>query len=79
SSPYSGTPAVVPGTIEFENFDLGGEGAAYHDLTAGNSGGAAFRSNLDVDISTGGSGGYTAAAGEWLQYTVTIAKTQDYS
>lgn len=34
-----GTSAVIPGTIEAEAFDYGGEGVGYHDTTAGNSGG----------------------------------------
>lgn len=29
-TPYTGTPASVPGTIQVENFDNGGEGVAYH-------------------------------------------------
>src|SRR4029077_5220456 len=43
SSPYGGTPAAVPGVIQAENFDNGGEGVAYHDSTSGNAGGS-FRS-----------------------------------
>ena len=30
-SPFKGTPWPVPGTIEAENFDEGGEGISYHD------------------------------------------------
>lgn len=37
-SPYSGTPASIPGKVEIENYDLGGEGTAYHDTTSGNAG-----------------------------------------
>lgn len=33
---YSGVPVVVPGLIQAEEFDLGGEGTAYHDTTPGN-------------------------------------------
>ncbi|CAN0042673.1 unnamed protein product, partial [Hapterophycus canaliculatus] len=39
SGPYLGDPAAVPGTIEAEEFDFGGEGVGYHDTSAGNSGG----------------------------------------
>ncbi len=46
--PYGGVPWPIPGTIEAENYDLGGEGVAYHDATAGNSGGL-YRTD-DVDI-----------------------------
>jgi hypothetical protein len=30
-SPFEGTAWPVPGTIEAENYDLGGEGVGYHD------------------------------------------------
>jgi endonuclease/exonuclease/phosphatase family metal-dependent hydrolase len=79
-SPYSGTPAAVPGVIAAETFDNGGEGVAYHDTTPGNSGGA-FR-NTDVDIEASSAGGYDvgwAAAGEWLNYTVKVASAGTYT
>src|SRR5580704_6879913 len=38
-TPFSGTPATIPGQIGAETFDNGGEGLAYHDTTPGNSGG----------------------------------------
>ena len=37
-TPYSGSPAAVPGTIDAERFDNGAEGVAYYDTTPGNSG-----------------------------------------
>jgi endonuclease/exonuclease/phosphatase family metal-dependent hydrolase len=79
-SPYSGTPASVPGTIEAENFDNGGEGVAYHDTTSGNNGGA-YRST-DVDLEASSEGGFDvgwAAAGEWLNYTVNVATSGTYT
>jgi endonuclease/exonuclease/phosphatase family metal-dependent hydrolase len=79
-SPYSGTPAAVPGTIEAENFDNGGEGVAYHDTTSGNNGGV-YRST-DVDVESSSDGGYDigwAAAGEWLNYTVNVANSGSYT
>lgn len=80
SSPYSGSPIAIPGTIETEQFDNGGEGVGYHDTTSGNSGGA-FRSS-DVDIQPASSGGYNVgwvAGGEWLQYTVNVASAGTYT
>ncbi len=74
SAPYSGSPVAIPGNIETEQFDTGGEGVAYHDTTGGNAGGA-FRST-DVDLEGASGGGYNvgwAMAGEWLGYTVNVA------
>jgi hypothetical protein len=48
STPYGAVAAVLPGTIEAENFDNGGEGIAFHDLTAGNSGGAYRATDADT-------------------------------
>src|SRR5215467_5163187 len=78
-SPYSGSPASVPGTIQAEDFDNGGEGVAYHDTTGGNSGGA-YRST-DVDIEPAAGGGYDVgwiAAGEWMNYTVNVSSPGTY-
>ena len=81
SSPYSGSPAPIPGTIQSEDFDIGSNGTAYFDHSPGNVGGA-YRPNVDVDISPTGSGGYTigwAGAGEWLNYTVNVASAGQYT
>src|SRR5437899_691843 len=80
STQTPGAPAAVPGTIEAENFDAGGEGVAYHDTTAGNSGGQ-YRST-DVDIESSSEGGYDVgwtAPGEWLNYTVNVASAGSYT
>lgn len=70
---WTGAPTPVPGRIEAEHFDRGGEGQAYHDTTLVNEGGQ-FRVNEAVDLEacndTGG--GFCVAqtqAGEWLEYT----------
>ena len=55
--PYK--PLSVPGRIEAEDYDLGGEGVAYHDTTPGNAGGA-YRAD-DVDIETAGGDHRTSA------------------
>ncbi len=84
STPYTGTPVVLPGTIQAENFDSGGAQVAYHDTTAGNSGGAYRTTGVDVDIeaTTDGGPGYNlgwVTAGEWLKYTVNVATAGNYT
>ena len=81
STPYSGTAAAVPGVIEAENFDNGGEGLAYHDLGPGNSGGLYRVSDVDIEASADTGGGYDVGwmqAGEWLKYTVTVGVAGAY-
>ncbi len=82
TTPFGGTRAVIPGTIETEHFDLGGEGRAYHDRTERNEG-AAYREPTGVDIekradaSNGHGVGWTRA-GEWLVYSVEVTKPGTY-
>ncbi len=82
STPFGGLPAVVPGTIEIENFDEGGEGVAYHDLTAANSGGKYRQTGVDLETTLDAGGGFSlgyAAAGEWLKYTVSVTAAGEYT
>ena len=82
SFPFGGTPASIPGVIEAENFNEGGEGAAYHDVTAGNSGGQYRQTDVDISTTSDIGGGYTlsyVAAGEWLKYSVTVAAAGNYT
>ena len=76
----NGTPAAirrragfVSGVVHAENFDNGGEAIAYHDTTAGNSGGQ-YR-GTDVDIQPSSLGGYNVgwtSDGEWLSYSINV-------
>ena len=80
STPFSGTAMAIPGTVPAANFDNGGEGVAYHDLTSGNAGGA-FRAT-DVDLEPASVGGYDVgwvSAGEWLNYSVNVAAAGSYT
>src|SRR5581483_8419852 len=79
-TPYFATAASIPGTIEAENFDNGGEGVAYHDDSAGNAGGV-YR-QTDVDIAANPAGGYLVgwvSPGEWLKYSVNVAAAGKYT
>ena len=69
--------------IEAENFDTGGEGVAYHDLTGTNTGGQ-YRPNegVDIETSTDTGGGYdvsSMATGEWLEYTASVSEPGLYN
>ncbi|MFQ3578772.1 MAG: carbohydrate-binding protein [Bacteroidales bacterium] len=83
---YGGTPHQIPGKIEFENFDLGGNGIAYFDNTLGSqvTPRPNFRTDEDVDIEncTDTGGGYNlgwTAAGEWVEYTCNVVTTGTYT
>jgi hypothetical protein len=77
----AGTPWPVPGTIQAEDYDRGGEGLAFHDTTAGNNGNLHRSDDVDIQASGDGGGGYNigwTAAGEWLEYTVAVATAGTY-
>lgn len=81
NTPYSGTPLPIPGTIEIEDYDNGGQNLAYYDATTGNSGGI-YRPSEDVDLQTATEG--TAFMGwtndnEWTKYTVNVAAAGTYT
>lgn len=71
--------AAIPGTIEVENYDVGGEGKAYHDADAENSGKAYRQDGVDItaDSVSGYQIGWTQV-GEWTEYTVDIAQAGVY-
>ena len=81
-SPFKGEISL-PGTLEAENFDKGGEGITYHDNDAEDHGGTNYRSgdDLGMDIVTG-NGGYAIGwtnGGEWIEYSVNVAKAGKYT
>jgi len=77
-SSFMGGIVAVPGVIEAEYFDNGGEGSAYHDTSSGNTNGA-FRLDEDVDIYAGDNSYFVlSAVGEWLKYTVEVQTSGSY-
>jgi hypothetical protein len=73
---------VVPGTIQAEDYDIGVEGVAYHELSAGNKFGFYRNDNVDLEQCTDTGGGFSLGdfqTGEWTQYTVNVNETGTYS
>ncbi len=80
-------PTLLPGRLEAENYDVGGEGITYHDTTPINVLGK-YRSGpneaVDVEDACSPNPGvcYDVAAivaGEWAEYTINVAATGSYS
>jgi hypothetical protein len=56
--PLGGTPQTIPGTIQIENYDTGGEGVAYHDQQVVNHGQLCGVTRTDViDLNCTGQAG----------------------
>jgi phosphatidylserine/phosphatidylglycerophosphate/cardiolipin synthase-like enzyme len=81
SGPFGGTPAPLPGTIQAENFDEGGQAVAYNDASAGNSGGKYRSTDVDIENTGDAGGGFNVgwmSVGEWLKYTVNVTAAGTY-
>jgi len=86
-APYGGSPHAIPGVIEFEEFDEGGNNSSYFDDTPGTQvteDAPDFRTDEDVDIEncTDEGGGYNlgwTAVGEWTEYTVNVEHAGSYN
>ena len=82
SGAFSGTAVALPGRIEAENYDKGGEGVAYHDTTSGNSSGAYRNDDVDIKATTDTSGSYNVKSvrgGEWLAYSINVGAAGTFS
>jgi hypothetical protein len=82
ATPFGGTPHAVPGIVQGEDFDEGGDGIAFHDTTAGNTGGQYRFTAVDIEATTGISGEFNVGwmtASEWLLYTVSVAQSGTYT
>jgi hypothetical protein len=81
-SPFTGSPITIPGKIEAENFDNGGQNIAYNDNTTGNTGNVYRSENVDIQATTDPGAGYAIgwiAQGEWLEYTVNVTTAGTYT
>ena len=73
---------TIPGIIQAEDFDKGGEGVSFHDKDSNDEGDANYRTdNEGLDLVKGNNGtciGYTAVD-EWTEYTVNVTAPGKYS
>ncbi|MBQ3721856.1 MAG: carbohydrate-binding protein [Fibrobacter sp.] len=84
--PFGGKAWAVPGKIEAENFDepgtgRGGDIDSYSESDSENHGDSDYRDGTGVDLykkATGIIVGYNTE-GEWLEYTINVAKEGDYT
>ena len=83
-TPYNDVMHTIPGKIEFEDYDEGGQNRAYYDADMENQG-KQYRDDrvdivtvaLDDDPSEGYAIGYTNE-GEWLEYSVQVKEQKAY-
>lgn len=79
--PYSEN--TIPGVLQFEDYDLGGQYVSFYDSDFINEGGRYREDGVDIvhlgdSIAPSGYAiGYTAR-GEWMEYTLNVAETSAY-
>ncbi len=77
--PFTGIPINLPGKIEAENYDLGGQDIAYNDADPVNQGNSYRTDGVDIEVCS--EGGYNVSyivTGEWIEYTVNVVTSANY-
>ena len=75
---------TIPGMIEMENYDEGGQSVSFSDKDFVNEGGALREDGVDIvqidstDKSKGYAIGFTQP-GEWMEYTLKVAEAGEYA
>ena len=72
--PYCGSPHAIPGRIEMEESDEGGEGIAYHDIDTIDRGVMYEQMKGLMPQVPSGWTSFAGVNGEWLEYTVEILR-----
>ncbi|HWG24655.1 RICIN domain-containing protein [Actinospica sp.] len=79
---YGGSAAAVPGTVQAENYDTGGQGIGYN-VNSVNGTGNSYRSDgVDLEATSDTGGGDDVgwnSQGQWLRYTVDVATAGTYT
>jgi beta-glucosidase len=71
--PFHGQGVSLPGRVEAEDFDWGGQGVAYGNAAPTNTGSGYRSDDVAVETTLDAGGGYDLAgvsAGQWLEYAV---------
>ncbi len=79
-SSYYDEALIVPGIIEMEDYNQGGQGTAFSDSDTSNNGNA-YRKDEAVDVEMYSPGNYNigwTGGGEWLEYTVNVLEAGTY-
>ncbi|WP_329000216.1 carbohydrate-binding protein [Kribbella sp. NBC_00709] len=80
--PYGGTPAAIPGAVQAENYNTGGQGVAYNVGSINGTGNSYRTDGVDLESTADTGGGYNlgwTSTGQWFHYTVNVATAGTYS
>jgi hypothetical protein len=80
--PFGGTPAAIPGTVQAENYDTGGQGVAYNVGSINGTDNGYRSDGVDLEVTSDTGGGVDLGwtfAGNWFKYTVNVATAGTYT
>lgn len=81
-TPFGSVAAPIPGTLQAENYDVGGAGVAYN-VNSVNGTAPGYRSDeVDLEATADTGGGYDVgwtSGGQWFRYTVNVATPGTYT
>jgi Carbohydrate binding module (family 6)/F5/8 type C domain/Right handed beta helix region len=80
--PFGGTPAAVPGVVQAENYDTGGQGVAYNVTSVNGTANSYRPDGVDLEATSDAGGGYNlgwTTGGQWFRYTVSVASAATYT
>ncbi len=80
--PYGGTPAAVPGLVQAENYDTGGQGVGYSVNSVNGTANGYRPDGFDLEATSDAGGGYNlgwTSGGQWFRYTVNAASAGTYT
>ncbi|WP_405583017.1 discoidin domain-containing protein [Streptomyces sp. NBC_01190] len=80
--PYGGTAAAVPGVVQAENYDIGGQGLGYNVSTVNGNANGYRADGVDLEATSDTGGGYNlgwTTGGQWFRYTVNVATAGTYT
>ena len=84
-TPFGETPISIPGRIEAENYDYGGQGLSFNDVNTSyepDPSNNAYRPNSDPDVERISGNDYGVGYvedGEWLEYTIDVTESGWYN
>jgi Carbohydrate binding module (family 6) len=73
--PFLGKPFAVPGKFKAADFDEGGEGVAYHEVTPSASNSSYRTTTVDLASATV----RNLEAGDWMEYTIDVGTAGTYA
>ncbi len=81
-APFGGTAAAIPGTVQAENYDIGGAGVAYNVNSVNGTANSYRADEVDLEATADTGGGYDlgwTSGGQWFRYTVNVATAGEYT